>query len=146
FHEATTREDPVLFVVSMMDKEHADFDRAYQQIRERLTNKVVPVEIPLGIGLGFSGVMNLFSRKAYVYKVGGKPGEYTETEIPAEEQARFDKYYQELIEAISATNDELLERYLEGVEIGRDEAIDGMKEAMKRRDLYPLFAVSAENA
>jgi elongation factor G len=145
FREALERRDPVLFVVSMMDKEHADFDRIYQNIKQRLTGKIVPVEIPLGAGAGFRGVMNLFARKAYVYAKSGKPGEYEEVDIPAEERATFDRYYQELIEAISATDDALLERYLEGVEIGRDEAIAGMKEAMKREDLFPLFCVSSES-
>ena len=145
FQEATSRLDPILFAVTMMDKEHADFDRVYQQVKERLTNKVVPVEIPMGSGPTFRGVMNLFARKAYIYKAGTKTGEYAESDIPPEEQARFDKYYQEMIEAVSATDDAMLERYLEGVEIGRDEAIHGMKEAMKRMDLYPLFAVSAEH-
>ena len=46
------RRDPVMFVVSMMDKEHADFDRVYQQIKTRLTNKVIPVEVPVGEGAG----------------------------------------------------------------------------------------------
>ena len=52
FREAVKRRDPVLFVVSMMDKEHADFDRIYQQIKTRLTSKVIPVEIPIGEGAG----------------------------------------------------------------------------------------------
>jgi elongation factor G len=43
FREAMRRRDPVLFVVSMMDKEHADFDAIYQQIKQRLTSKVIPV-------------------------------------------------------------------------------------------------------
>jgi elongation factor G len=145
FSQATSRGDPVLFVVSMMDKEHADFERAYQQIKDRLTTKVIPVEIPLGEGAGFHGVINLFARKAYLYKTSSKAGEYEEADVPAGERAHFDKYYQELIEAISATDDEMLERYLEGAEIGRDEAIHGMKEAMKRGDLYPLFCVSADH-
>ncbi|MBK8058362.1 MAG: elongation factor G [Gemmatimonadetes bacterium] len=145
FHEAVSRGDPVLFVVSMMDKEHADFDRVYQQVKERLTSKVVPVEIPIGSGATFRGVINLFTRKAYLYTAGSKASDYTEADIPADQKETFDKYYQELIEAISATDDTLLERYLEGAEIGRDEAINGMKEAMKRMDLFPLFAVSAEH-
>src|ERR671939_1558883 len=145
FGEALARKDPVLFVVSMMDKEHANFDRVYQQIKERLTSKVIPVEIPVGQGADFRGVINLFARKAYLYKPGAKTGEYEELDIPAPERERFDRYYQELIEAISATDDALLERYLEGVEIGRDEAIAGMKEAMKREDLFPLFCASAES-
>src|ERR671921_1624089 len=144
FHEAVRRNDPVLFVVSMMDKEHANFDTIYRQIKDRLTSKVIPVEIPLGEGPSFRGVMNLFTRKAYVYQKGTKSGEYDEADIPAEEKARFDHYRNEMIEAISATDDTLLERYLEGAEIGRDEAIAGMKEAMKREDLFPLFCVSAE--
>jgi len=145
FKEAMRRLDPVLFVVSMMDKEHADFDRVYQQVKERLTNKVVPVEIPIGNGAQFRGVINLFTRKAYLYPPGSRSGEYTEADIPAECQADVERYYQELIEAISATDDTMLERYLEGAEIGRDEAIHGMKEAMKRMDLFPVFAVSADH-
>jgi elongation factor G len=145
FAEAIERKDPVLFVVSMLDKENASFGRIYQQIKDRLTSKVVPVEIPIGEGPEFRGVINLFARKAFIYKRGTKSGEYEEMDIPAEEQANFDRYYQELIESISATDDALLERYLEGVEIGRDEAIAGMKEAMKRADLFPLFCVSSES-
>jgi elongation factor G len=144
FREAITRRDPVLFVVSMMDKENSNFDGIYQQIKQRLTSKVIPVEIPIGNGAQFRGIINLFAKKAFLYTKGTKLGEYTEADIPPEEQANFDRYYQELIESISATDDSLLERYLEGAEIGRDEAIHGMKEAMKRGDLFPLFCVSAE--
>src|SRR5215212_1805876 len=53
FQEAVARGDPVLFVVNMMDKEHADFDRIYQQIKGRLTNKVIPIEVPVGEGSDF---------------------------------------------------------------------------------------------
>lgn len=144
FRAAVARRDPVLFVTTLMDKEHADFDKIYQQIKSRLTNKVIPVEVPIGAGPGFKGIMNLFARKAYLYKHGTKTGEYQESDVPAEEQATFDRYYNELIESISATDDAMLERYLDGAEIGRDEAIHGMKEAMKRGDLFPLFCVSAE--
>ena len=144
FKEAMRRRDPVLFVVSMMDKEHADFDRIYQQIKTRLTNKVIPIEIPVGQGADFHGIVNLFTKRAHVYKRGVKTGEYEETDIPAEAQDQFDHYYNELIESISATDDTLLERYLEGGDISREEAIAGMKEAMKRMELFPLFCVSGE--
>src|SRR5688572_5202813 len=145
FREAVSRADPVLFVVSMMDKENANFDNIYQQIKQRLTAKVIPVEVPIGSGPEFRGIMNLFAKCAYIYKPGTKTGEYEEVDIPADAQDTYDHYHQELIEAISATDDALLERYLEGAEIGRDEAIQGMKEAMKRGDLFPLFCVSADH-
>ena len=143
FREALERRDPVLLAVTMMDKDQADFDRVYRQVKEQLTSKVVPVEIPLGQGSEFRGVMNLFSGKAYVYQGEGRGDSVVEQDIPAADRATFDRYREELIEAISATDDTLLERYLEGVDIGRDEAITGMKEAMKRQDLFPLFCVSA---
>src|SRR5206468_4131503 len=63
FREAVSRRDPVLFVVTMMDKEHADFDRIYQQIKTRLSSKVIPVEVPLGEGPDFHGVITLFTKK-----------------------------------------------------------------------------------
>jgi len=144
FREAIRRKDPVLFVVSMMDKEHADFDRTYQQIKHRLTSKVIPVQIPAGQGASFQGVLNLYSKKAHLYKKGSKSGQFEEGDVPAEFRATFDKYYQDLIETVAATDDTLLERYLEGGEIGREDAVRAMKEAMKRMELFPLFCVSSE--
>jgi elongation factor G len=144
FREAVRRKDPVLFVVSMMDKEHADFDRSFNQIKHRLTAKVIPVQIPAGEGPNFHGILNLFSKKAHLYKKGDKSGKFEETAIPPEHQETFDKYYQELIETIAATDDSLLERYLEGGEIQSDDAIRAMKEAMKRMEVFPLFCVSSE--
>ena len=144
FREAVDRKDPVLFVVSMMDKEHADFDSIYQQIKQRLTTKVIPVEVPLGEGPDFHGVANLFTKKALLFRRGSRGGEYEEVDIPADYRSQFDRYYQELLESISSTDDTLLERYLEGGEISRDEMIAGMKEAMKRMELFPLFCVSSE--
>ena len=64
FRAAVAKQDPVLFVVSMMDKDLADFDRIYAPIKERLTTTVVPVEIPIGAGANFRGVINLFTQRA----------------------------------------------------------------------------------
>ena len=143
FQEAVSRGDPVLFVVTMMDKELADFDAIYSQIKSRLTSKVIPIEVPVGQGADFHGIVNLFDKRAHVYARGAKSGAYEETEVPPEVQPQFDRYYAELIETIAATDDSLLERYLDGGEIGRDEAISAMKNAMKRMELFPLFCVSS---
>jgi elongation factor G len=143
FQEAVSRGDPVLFVVTMMDKEMADFDAIYSQIKSRLTSKVIPIEVPVGQGADFHGIVNLFDKRAHVYARGAKSGAYEETDVPPEVQPHFDRYYAELIETIAATDDSLLERYLDGAEIGRDEAIAAMKDAMKRMELFPLFCVSS---
>jgi elongation factor G len=143
FAEAVRRKDPVLFVVTMMDKEHADFDAIYQQVKTKLTSRVIPIEVPVGEGADFHGIVNLFDKRAHVYARGARTGEYEETDVPDEVRPQFDRYYSELIETIAATDDNLLERYLDGGEISRDEAVAAMKEAMKRGELFPLFCVSS---
>jgi elongation factor G len=135
---------PRMFYVSMMDKEHADFEKAYTDIREHLTAKVVPVEIPIGEGPDFRGIINLFSKRCHLYKSGTKTGEYDEAEIPAEYQERFERYSQELIERIAETDDKLIERYLGGEEIPREEALEAMKAGMRRGELFPLLCGAAE--
>src|ERR1700752_2491155 len=104
------RELPRLLFVSMMDKEHADFEKVFTQVKERLTAKVIPVEIPVGEGPEFHGIINLFSKKCHLYKKGTKAGEYEEVDVPPEYQDRFKKYSEALIESIAATDDTLLER------------------------------------
>ncbi len=135
---------PRLCFVSLMDKEHADFEKVYNQIKQRLTPKVIPVEIPVGEGPEFHGIINLFSKKCHLYKKGTKAGEYEEVDVPAGYRERFDRYSKELIERIAETDDVLLERYLGGEEIGRDEAIAAMKAGMLRGELSPLFCGAAE--
>ena len=141
FHEALERRDPVLFIVTLMDKEHASFDRAYTAIRETLTPNVIPVEIPLGEGSACRGTLNLFTKRAQLY---GPRGTTTDADIPAEDQERFERYHREMLETIAATDDSLLERYLDGGEISRDEEVAAMKEGMKRGQIFPLFCCCAE--
>ena len=140
----TSRGIPRLFFVSMMDKEHADFDKVYREIRELLTEKVIPVEIPIGAGDDFRGIINLFSGRAHLYKPGTTSGEYEEADIPAEMGDEFENWRTELFETIAATDDDLLEQYLEGAEIRRERAIEAMKAAMIRGELVPLFCGAAE--
>jgi elongation factor G len=144
FNEALERKDPVLFVISMMDKEHASFDGSFEAIKTDLTSRVIPVEVPIGEGAEFHGILNLFDRKAHLFKRGTRSGEYEEADVPAENQAQFDYYYEQLIEGIAATDDTLLEKYLGGEPIDRGDALNAMKEAMKRQELFPLFCCSSD--
>ena len=144
WQEAERRGIPRMFFVSMMDKEHADFEKAYTDIREHLTPRVIPIEIPVGEGAGFHGIVNLFSKRCHLYKAGTKSGEYEETDVPPEYAERFERYSQELIERIAETDDTLLERYLGGEEISRDEALAAMKKGMQAGELFPLLCGAAE--
>lgn len=135
---------PRLFFVSMMDKEHADFDKVCDEIRRHMSEHAIAAEIPIGEGENFRGIVNLFTGRAHVYKPGTITGEYEETEVPAELAERAQQLRTELFEAIATTNDELLERYLEGGEITTAEALKAMEMAMLAGQLFPIFCGAAE--
>ena len=135
---------PRILFVSQMDKEHADFERVFQDVKAHLTPKVVPVEIPIGDGHDFHGIINLFSGHCHVYKKGTKTGEYDVVPIPPEYQDRFQEYTEHLTETVAATDDSLIERYLGGEEIAREEVIAAMKRGMAEGAIVPLFCGSAE--
>jgi elongation factor G len=135
---------PRILFVSQMDKEHADFERVFQDVKAHLTPKVVPVEIPIGDGHDFHGIINLFSGHCHFYKKGTKAGEYDVVPIPPEYQDRFQEYTEHLTETVAATDDSLIERYLGGEEIARDEVIKAMKRGMADGAIVPLFCGSAE--
>jgi elongation factor G len=135
---------PRIFFVSMLDKEHASFEGVYQQIKERLSDKALPVEIPVGEGPDFHGIVNLFSEKAHIYKTGTMTGEYDEEDIPEEYRERESQWETELQETLATTDEKLLEAYLEGGHISREEAIEAMARGMARADVFPVFCGSAK--
>ncbi|HEU4698558.1 MAG TPA: GTP-binding protein, partial [Gemmatimonadales bacterium] len=135
---------PRLLFVSQMDKENADFERVFEDVRAHLTPKVVPVEIPVGDGRDFHGIINLFSGHCHFYKKGTKSGEYDVVPVPPEYEARFKQYTEQLIETVASTDDTLIERYLGGEEISREEVILAMKRGMLEGAIVPLFCGSAE--
>jgi len=143
---AEDRGIPRFFFVSMMDKENASFERVFQDIKARLTPKVVAVEIPIGEGSDFHGIINLFSEKAHLYKAGTEKGEYDEVDVPEELQAKFDQWETELQETLATTDEALLDKYLEEGKISREEAIKAMHDGVASGDIVPLFCGSAEHS
>lgn len=136
---------PRMFFVSMIDKEHADFTGVYRQIRALLTPAVVPVEIPIGEGPDFRGIINLFSRRAHFYTPDGQKGEYTHGEIPDESRERFELWETELQERLATIDERFLEHYLEGGRLSREEALEAMARGMARGELVPLFCGSGRS-
>jgi elongation factor G len=79
-----------------------------------------------------------------MYKAGSSRGEYEETDIPGELLDTVERYREQLIETIAATDDELLEAYLEGEELDRDKVLAAMSAAMWRGELFPIFCGSGD--
>ena len=133
---------PRVFFISMMDKDHADFDRVFQQIK-KLADGALPVEIPVGEGPAFSGIINLFTERAHIYKKGTVTGEYDETDIPGELADKAAQWETELQETLATTDESLLETYIEGGHISRAEAIDAMARGMALNEVFPVFCGSS---
>ena len=133
---------PRLFFVSAMDKEHANFEKVVDDIKKKLSAKVLPVEFPIGEGESFRGVVDLFSEKAHVFKKGTATGEYDVTEIPAELKDEFERWETELQETIATTDEALLERYLGGEHISKEESVVAMAKMVARGEIFPLFCGS----
>jgi elongation factor G len=135
---------PRVLFVSLMDKEHADFQRVFEDVKTHLTPKVVPVEIPIGDGHDFHGIINLFSGHCHYYKKGTKTGEYDVVPIPPEYESLFQQYNEQLTEAVASTDEDLIERYLGGEEIPRPDFIRAVKRAVVDGEIVPLFCGSGD--
>ncbi len=136
------KELPAIIVVSKMDKEHADFAAAYAQIRERLTPKAIPVQIPIGEGESFRGLIDVAEGKAYQYDDAGKA---TETPIPDEMKSAYEEAREELLNAAAEHDDALVEKFLEEGELSYEEIIQGIQIGVRDRAFYPVCAVSAQD-
>jgi elongation factor G len=135
---------PRMLFVGMMDRDNASFEKTFHQIKSTLSSEAIPVEVPIGAGSQYRGIVNLFSNKAHLY-TGGSKGEYEETDIPEELLDGVAKWREQLIETIATTDDELLEAYLEGEQLDRERVIEAMSAAMMRGELQPVFCGSAES-
>ena len=136
---------PRFFYVSLMDKEHADFDKVYQQVRATLSDKAVPLQLPIGAGDKFRGTIDLLSGKASIYKHGSVTGEVDEGPVPAELEAEAEAARMQLFESIATTDDALLETYLNDGSISEEQARQALKAAMLRGDLFPVLCGAAEH-
>jgi elongation factor G len=135
---------PRIIFVSMLDREHADFDAVFRDIKAHLTEKVIPVEVPIGEGEDFHGIINLFSRHAHEYRRGTRTGEYDHVPVPDELRAKYEAWETELQERLATTDETYLERYLEGGELSREEVLEAMAVGMARGDFVPLFCGSGK--
>ncbi|MEO8450573.1 MAG: elongation factor G, partial [Gemmatimonadota bacterium] len=135
---------PRILFVSGMDKEHANFEKVFNAVKERLTSKVLPVEIPVGDGPNFRGIINLFTGTCQLFKAGSKTDEYEDQPIPPALDETFAKYMDQFTEAVAATDESLIEKYLGGEKLAREEVVPAMKKAMLAGDIVPLFCGTGE--
>lgn len=133
---------PMIFAVNKLDDDNADFDTTVEEAKKHFGSKVVVVQYPQQVGVGFHAIIDVLRMTMYKFKdAGGKPEKLP---IPPEEKERADMLHRELVEAIASNDESLMEKYFDKGELDEDEMKDGMKKAMINHDLFPLFCLSAE--
>jgi len=126
-----------------MDRIGANFFRVEEQIRERLKANPIPIQIPIGAEDNFRGVVDLVRMKAYVWNDEKKPTDYVEEEIPAEVKDKAEEYRAKLIEAVSETDDSLMEKFFAGEELSEEEIKKGIKAGCLRMTITPMLCGTA---
>ncbi len=134
---------PRIAFINKMDRTGADFYNALQMMRERLGANAIPINLPIGEGDIFSGVIDLISFKARMYHDETFGATYDEIEIPEDLMETANKYRTEMLEAVSDVDDTLLEKYLDGQEITEKEVIDVLRKATIELKIIPVLCGSA---
>ena len=126
-----------LVFVNMLDRERADFFRAFGSLKAAFGPHVVATEIPIGVEHEVRGVIDLIDQKAFVYG-GAGPDAAEEVEIPEELRAQAEEYREKLMDEVAENSDELMERYLEGEEIDHDEIVGVLKQGVTAGRIFPV--------
>ncbi|MDQ4029704.1 MAG: elongation factor G [Actinomycetota bacterium] len=122
--------------VNMLDRERADFFRVLEAFRSQLSQRCVAVHLPIGSEHELSGVVDLLHMCAYTSPDGGKePGPAA---IPADMADQVAEYREKLLDEVVQTDEGLMERYLDGQELGVEEVAHALKDAVTRGEVFPV--------
>jgi elongation factor G len=140
WHYAEELELPRMFFINKLDRENSSFRRTLDQLREAFGKAVAPVALPLGREHEFKGVISVIDTAAIEYDQSGSG---KEVPVPEDRQARVDEVRTDLLDSVAESNDELLERYLEGGEITHDEIIKALHEGIDDATMFPVVVGSS---
>ncbi len=127
------------FCINQMDREHADFYKVLQQLRDLYGTGVCPVLLPIGDAASFSGVVNVLENKAYTGVGKGRK----EIPVPADMGAKIKEAYDAIMEAAAGAEDDLMEKYFEAGELEHDEILRGFRSGVLNGSVIPVAACSA---
>ena len=130
---------PCIIFINKLDRERANFMRAFKDAAECFEPKPMIIQIPIGSEENFSGIIDLVSMKAYTYDAKGKA---TKIDIPSDMQDMVSEEREALVENVVESDDELLERYLEGESLSDDEIMVALKKGILSRSFVPVLCGS----
>ena len=127
--------------VNMMDRERAYFGDVLAALKERFGDEAVAIALPIGEEADFKGIVDLIAMKAYTYSATAGKG--TEGSIPDDMKDAADEAREALVDRVAESDDALLEKYLEGGELTRDEITAALKAALAAGVVSPVIPVCA---
>lgn len=130
---------PRMIFVNKLDRENSSFRRTLEQMRETFGKAVAPLSLPLGREHDFTGIISVIDQEAFAYS-DGKP---QHADIPEDRKERVDEVRTDLLDSVAESDDELLERYLEGGELTREEIVKAIHEGIDDATLFPVVVGSA---
>jgi elongation factor G len=132
-----------LILVNKMDRIGADFYRVIDQIKKVLAAKPLVMTLPIGIEDDFTGVVDILTRKAWIWDDSGDPTKYTIGDPPADMVDKVEEYRNELIETVVEQDDDVMEKYLDGEEPD----VETLKSLIRKGTIdlafFPTFCGSA---
>lgn len=134
-------ETSTIFFINKMDRENADYNGVFEQIRADLTKNAYRLLLPVGKEAGFKGVVDILKDRAYIYDDAS--GKFKEGDIPADMVTDAHRARGYLVEAIVEDSDELMLRYLDGEDIPVDELIPVLRQCIAKCKIFPVMPGSA---
>lgn len=133
---------PTALIVNKLDRENSSFERALESIHANFGRAAVPIHLPIGQERDFRGLVDLITLKAYTYQAEGD-GKGAAGEVPAELAEAASKAREALIDMVAEGNDTLMEEYFEQGTLSPERLVEGLREAVRERRLFPVLCASA---
>ncbi len=136
FDEIKKENKPAIFFINAIDKEELDINFVTSSIKKNITDKAYLLQLPIIENGILKGYADILEKKAY--DLSGN-----EVNLSANASEALEKTYTDLIEELSTLNDTLMEKYLEGAELDKDEINKVLHQATANAELYPILLGSA---
>jgi elongation factor G len=143
WRQANRYDVPRIVFINKMDRAGADFLRVVDQIRDRLGSNPVPVQLGIGAEEHFKGVIDLIRMKAIIWNEDDQGLTFEEQEVPDDLVAEALQWREHAVEAAAEANEELMEKYLEGVELSEAEIREGLRIRTLENEIVPALCGSA---
>jgi elongation factor G len=132
---------PRIVVLNRLDRERASLERPLASLHEACNRTVIPIQLPIGEEKSFKGVVDLVSKKAYVFQTD-ESGKFTTGDVPADMKAAVDTAREALIEMVAEADETLMEKFFEAGTLTDDELVAGLRSATIAGKIFPLVCVS----